>query len=308
MKGKIALKELKEFLFDYGKQIITWIGICSAAQQVLTNFMFDFVKHIIKDVSQTKITSVFYVICFIGIVIITIRKIYDTFKSEFVIKVKGDKEQKLIIKLGDYAENMDDVLRMASNEKKEAMFVIGINDEASMDIAEKRGVHRAVMERFYTDEEEISKLQLRTNEAFNKVSSETLGFGEIGVVEHLDDSKIMFVVNSRFEEEKSTSILGPQPKDIIKSVFSVLEKQSAEIVQIPILSSRNVKSIENKKIIFSVTIAEIVDEYFKELLHTGNKDYDLVLSIRKEDLEENCISARDIVKFIKDLKPMYHIK
>lgn len=306
--NKTLLGEAKEFLIDYAKEVITWIGICSATQQVLVSFMYDGMKHVIKGISQAQITKLTYIICFVGIIGLTIKMIYNRFKTEFVIKVKVDTEQKIIIKLGSYADNMEDVLNKANSENKESIFVIGINDEVNMEKAQKKGVHKAVMSKFYPTKAESEDLQHRVNKAFNKKDDMGCKFGEVGMVNHLENSQILFVVNSKFEEEKSTSILGPQPTDIIRKVFKTLEKQSVDVVQMPILSSTNVRCTDNKKIIYSVTIAEIIDEYFKELLNTSNIDYDLVLSLRKEDLKDNNISARDIVKFIEDLKPMYHIK
>ena len=61
--------------------------------------------------------------------------------------------------------------------------------------------------------------------------------------------------------------------------------------------------------VFVGIITDIESENnIKQLLNNNNIDYDLILSIRSEDLKENSVTINSIVKFIKELKPMYHIE
>lgn len=308
MTENLIFSRVKEFSIELLKELAIWIGTCSTIQQTVINFFYDGISKFTTSIKKEEITYFMYIIFVIGIIVIIIKNIYDILKKEFIITVKNDKEHKIIIKIGNYEDNMKEVIKKVKSRNDDAIFVIGVNDDISMDMAERRGVHKSVMDKFYNDEERLKALQEKTNIAFNKEDGVKCEFGDIGIVEHNQNAKILFVVNSKHEEGQSTSIAGPQPGNIIRDVFKALEKQSAEIVQLPILSSRNVRCIENNKIRFSVTIAEIIEQYFQELLNNSNIDYDLVLSIRKEDLKENSITIKNIVKFIKDLKPMYHIK
>lgn len=308
MKENLGIKNFIEFIFELFKDLAIWIGFCATVQEILSSFIYDGINKFTKIITKEKITLFIYIILVIGMLIIIINKVYNTFKKEFVISVKNDKKHKIIIKIGNYEDNMCKTLEEASKDNKESLFIIGINDEVSMGKAERRGVHKSIIDKFYNDEEKCEILQERVNKAFNKEAEQFCEFGSIGIIDHDDNSKILFVVNSKHDDGQNTSISGPQPGIIIRKVFKALEKQSAEIVQIPILSSRNVRCIENNKIRFSVTIAEIIEQYFEALLNNNNIDYDLILSIRSEDLKENSVTINSIVKFIKELKPMYHIE
>ncbi|PWX16440.1 hypothetical protein CYK66_07815 [Clostridium perfringens] len=308
MKENLGIKNFIEFIFELFKDLAIWIGSCATVQEILSSFIYDGINKFTKITTKEKITLFIYIILVIGMLIIIINKVYNTFKKEFVISVKNDKKHKIIIKIGNYEDNMCKTLEEASKDNKESLFIIGINDEVSMGKAERRGVHKSIIDKFYNDEEKCEILQERVNKEFNKEEEQFCEFGSIGIIDHDDNSKILFVVNSKHDDGQNTSISGPQPGSIIRKVFKALEKQSAEIVQIPILSSRNVRCIENNKIRFSVTIAEIIEQYFEALLNNNNIDYDLILSIRSEDLKENSVTINSIVKFIKELKPMYHIE
>lgn len=308
MKENLILKKLTDFMIELLKELAIWIGTCSTILQTLIFFIYGAISNFTTIITKDQITNIIYFISILGIIIIIVKNLSEVFKKEFVINVKVDKEHKIIIKIGTYENNMEDVLKDSNKYNKESLFIIGINNEISMDRAERRGVHKSVMDKFYNDENKSKVLQSKANKAFNKKEGVFCKFESIGIVDHNKNSKILFVVNSKYEGGQNSSILGPQPGNTIRNIFKALEKQSAEIVQIPILSSRNIRCLDNNKINFSVTIAEIVENYFQQLLNNSNIDYDLVLSIRKEDLKENSITVNSIVKFIKDLKPMYHIK
>lgn len=307
MQKELLIKNTWDIISIIVRKIIVWIGICFSAHQTIGGFFKPVITRFSKFIDYDTITEIIYGLFVIGVIYIVIVSIYELNKKEIVIKLKTHKKIKLILKIGNYQDNMKDVINIAKKEKKDAIFIIGINDELSMSRAERRGIHKAVLEEFYKDEERCNDLQDRVNKEFNKNDSFKGEFGEIRIVDHDEYSKFLFIINSKFEEGRRTSIVGPQPSDIIRSAFKELETQSSEIVQIPVISSRNVRCTENNKIKFSVTIAEIVTQYFEQVINNNNIDYDLVISFRKEDLEENLISTNEIVKFIKNLKAMYHI-
>lgn len=308
MKNELLVKNIKDTISIIVKKILIWISICYSVHQTIIGFFEPIINRFSKFLSYNVITTITYQVFILGVLYIIVYSIYEVNKKEIIVKLKTDKKIKLILKIGNYEENMKDVLQRAKKENKDAIFIIGINDEISMSRAERRGVHRAVLDEFYKEEEECNKLQERVAAEFNKIDNFKGDFGDIGIVDHNEYSKFLFIINSKFEEGRSTSIIGPQPSDMIRNIFKELETQAAEIVQIPILSSRNVRCTQNNKIKFSVTIAEIVTQYFQEVINNNNIDYDLVISLRKQDLEENLISTNEIIRFIKNLKAMYHIK
>lgn len=308
MKKELLMKNTWNTMLTIAKKIIVWIGVCFSVYQTIVGFFKPIIGRFEKLINPNIKPLIIYGVFLVGVIYIIILSVYELAKKEFVIKLKTHKKIKLILKIGNYQDNMKDVIARAKKEKKDAIFIIGINDELSMARAERRGIHKAVLEEFYKDEEKFNELQDRVNKEFNKNDSFKGEFGEIGIVDHDENSKFLFIINSKFEEGRRTSIIGPQPSDIIRSAFKELETQSSEIVQIPVISSRNVRCTENNKIKFSVTIAEIVTQYFEQVINNNNIDYDLVISFRKEDLEENLISISEIVKFIENLKAMYHIR
>lgn len=308
MKNELLFKNILDTILTIVRKTTIWIGICFSTHQTIIGFFEPIINKFSKFINNNIITMVIYYTFIIGLLYIIMYSIYEVNKKEIIIKLKTDREIKLILKIGNYQDNMKDVIDRAKTENKDAIFVIGINDELSMSRAERRGVHKAVLDEFYRDEEKCNKLQSKVIEEFNKISNFKGDFGDIGIVDHDEYSKFLFIINSKFEEGRKTSIVGPQPSDIIRSIFKELETQSAEIVQMPVISSRNVRCTENNKIKFSVTIAEIVTQYFEQVINNHNIDYDLVISIRKQDLEENLISTSEIVKFVKNLKAMYHIR
>lgn len=307
MKKELLIKNIWDTILIMVKKIAIWIGICFSTHQTIIGFFEPVISRFSKFINNNVITKIIYEVFVIGVIYTIIYSIYEVTKKEIVIKLKTDKKIKLVLKVGNYTDNMKKVIDRAKKENKDAIFIIGINDELSMSRAERRGVHRSVLGEFYTDEEEFNNLQERVADEFNKIPNFKGDFGDIGIVDHNEYSKFLFIINSKFEQGRSTSIIGPQPSDIIRSVFKELETQSAEIVQIPVISSRNVRCTENNKIKFSVTIAEIVTQYFQQVINNHNIDYDLVISLRKQDLEENLISTNEIVRFVKNLKAMYHI-
>lgn len=308
MKRFLFGENLKDLVTDILKRGLILIGIVMTIQETMTGFFYNIVSKLPIINTKEKITLFMYLILIIGMIYIVAISIYELFRDEVSIKIKTHNENKIIIRLGSYENNMEKILSDIEGTDKDAIFVIGINDEVNMSLAEKRGVHKAVLDKFYSNEKDYNLLESKVNNIFGIYDSTKDRFGEIGLVDHNQNSKLMFVINSKHEEGQSTSIVGPQPTDILKNVFKNLETQSAEIVQLPILSSRNVRCFENNKIIYSVTIAEIIEEYFTQILNNRNINYDLVLSIRKQDLKENFITLNSIVKFIEELKPMYHIK
>ncbi|MGG7058957.1 hypothetical protein ACQPUZ_11725 [Clostridium tertium] len=302
------LENLTDCFFCIMKKNIFWIGICSSLQQIMIGLFSEPIYRFTILKNEYDITNLIYFLVFLGGIYIIIETIYEFFKKEFVIKVIHENEEnKIIIKIGSYEDNMDEILNKIKFTNKQAIFIVGINDKVNMSIAERKGVHKAVLDKFYTNEEQCSILQEKVDKSFEKTDEFYGKFGGIGLIEHNDNSRIMFVINSKYEAEQSTSIIGPQPTDIIIKVFEKLEKESVEIVQIPILSSINVKGISNS-IKYSITIAEIIEQYFKEILNPNNINYDLVLSIRKEDLKKKSITIKYIINFINNIKYMYHIK
>lgn len=308
MKRELLIKNIIDTLIIILKKFIVWVGVCFSTHQTIIGFFEPIINRFSQFINYSIITKITYEVFVVGVIYIIIASIYEVTKKEIIIKLKTDKKIKLILKIGNYQDNMKEVIDRAKKEKKDAIFIIGINDELSMSRAERRGVHKSVLDEFYKDEDRCNKLQDMVNKEFNKNDNFKGKFGDVGIVDHDEYSKFLFIINSKFEEGRSTSIVGPQPSDIIRSAFKELETQSAEIVQIPVISSRNVRCTENNKIKFSVTIAEIVTQYFQQVINNNNIDYDLVISFRKEDLEENLITINEIVKFIKNLKSMYHIK
>lgn len=308
MKKELLIKNIWDTILIIVRKVIVWIGLCFSAHQTIVGFFEPIINRFSKFINYDIITKIIYEVFVVGIIYVIILSIYEVTKKEIIIKLKTDKKIKLILKIGSYQDNMKEVINRAKKEKKDAIFIIGVNDEISMSKAERRGVHKAVLDEFYKDEEKCNELQERVNKAFNKNDSFKGNFGDIGIVTHDEYSKFLFIINSKFEEGRSTSIVGPQPSDLIRSAFKELESQSSEIVQIPVISSRNVRCTENNKIKFSVTIAEIVTQYFQQVINNNNIDYDLVISLRKEDLEENLIGINEIVRFINNLKAMYHIR
>lgn len=308
MKRKFLIKNIWNTFVIIFNKLIVWVGLCFSVHQTITGFFEPIINRLSNFINYNSITKTTYCVFALGVIYILISSINEVNKKETIIKIEGNRKSKLILKIGNYQDNMKDVIDRAKNEKKDAIFIIGINDELSMSRAERRGVHKAVLDEFYKDEDKCNELQERVNEAFNKNDNFEGKFGDIGIVDNDEYSKFLFIINSKFEEGRKTSIIGPQPSDIIRSAFKELETQAAEIVQIPVISSRNVRCTQNNKIKFSVTIAEIVTQYFQQVINNNNIEYDLVISFRKEDLEENSITINEMVKFVENLKNMYHIK
>jgi len=302
------LENLKDCFFCIVKRVIFLIGTCSALLEIIVGFFGKIIYKLTFFESENDIYSSLYLLVFVGSICIVIYTIHEFLRKEIVIKIiHGDEENKIIIKIGNYEDNMDEILNKINGTNKQAIFIVGINDKIDMTIAERNGVHKAVLKKFYCQEEQFNKFQEKVYKSFEKNKNLDGEFGDIGLVEHNENSKIMFVINSKYEAEESTSIIGPQPAEVLDKVFEKLKKEKIEIVQIPILSSINIKC-NNNSIRYSVTIAEIIDRYFKEVLNPNNMNYDLVLSIRKEDLKKKSITANHIVKFINNIKYMYHIK
>lgn len=305
---RFTLISKKDYFFCIGKRIFILVGTCSTIQQLLTGLFSELIKKIDFFANNNSMYIMLYLVMLIASIAIIIYTTHEYLQTEFIVKIKHEnQENKIIIKIDNYEDNMEGILNKIKNTDKHAVFVIGINDKIEMSIAERKGVHKSVLDKFYSDEKECAMLQEKVNRAFNKIQNFKGNFGDIGMVKHNENSNILFVINSKYESETSTSIIGPQPTDIIGQVFKYLEKEKIEIVQFPILSSTNVKC-SNNSIKYSVTIAEIIEEYFKEILNPNNIDYDLVLSIRQEDLKNKSIRINDIVNFIKNIKEMYHIK
>lgn len=304
MRNNDKIMNLIELIVNIIRRGTLFIGTFVTIYEVIKNFLLIIEFEVpIMDNWYFRIT-----IFSIGLLYIIFISVWQFIRTEVTIKVKTHKEQKIIIKIANYEDNMEKIINNVHAKNEEAIFVIGINDELDMSNTERRGVHRSVLEKFYSDESQRNLLQSKVNKVFDKKHNSRCSFGDIGIIDHDDHSKILFVVNSKYEGGKSTSILGPQPTNLIKDVFDELETQTVEVVQFPILSSVNVRCNENNRILYSVTIAEIIEEYFKQLLNNRNISYDLVLSIRKEDLKNNLINLNSIVKFINELKPMYHIQ
>ena len=317
MKKKLWLENLKDTIGKILKQSLIFVGAVVTFQEMLTGLFYSVISNM--DIVKTKsdIDLFMYVILILGLIYIVVHSVFEVFKREIVIKIKTKQEQKIIIKIGNYEENMEDILNRIEETDNRAIFVIGINDEINMVKAEGRGVHKSVIKKFYITKEQENILQSRVNQAFgidtidNRASeiqsNEKKEFGEVCLVPHNKKSEIMFVVNSKFGSDQNSHILGPQPTDIMEGIFNTLRKRKVDVVQMPVLSSSNVKTSEEKAILFSVTIAEVVAKYFKEIIN-NEITYDLILSIRKEDLDKNLITKNSIIKFIEEIKPMYHIK
>lgn len=295
-----SIQLIKDISSKIGIYITTFVG----GYEIIKSFL------LIMGFKAPIIDNWYFIITifFTGLFYVSLSSVLEFTKTEVTIKLKTHKEQRIIIKIDNYEENMEKLINEVKTKNQEAIFVIGINDGLNMSIAQRKGVHRSVLQKFYNDENQRNLLQSKVNKAFNRKNDSKYSFGDIGIVDHDEHSKILFIVNSKYEGDKGTSILGPQPTNLIKNVFNELEMQAVEVVQFPILSSVNVRCNENNRILYSVTIAEIVEEYFKQLLNNRNISYDLVLSIRKDDLKNNLINLNSIVKFINELKPMYHIK
>ena len=301
-------KKLKEVSFKIVNKLLILIGIVITIEQTITSFLYELIRRIPLLDNKNNINLLMYLILGIGFIYILVHSIREVFSNKAVIKIKAENDPKIIVKLGNYEENMEEVLDNIKLTDKDVIFVIGINDEISMSKAQKRGVHKSVIDKFYGTEEKFNLFQKETIKAFSNISSTKENFGQVGFVKHDDNSNIMFVINSKNGKSERECITGPQPTEIIKKIFKELEPQTVDIVQMPIISSKNVVCCEDDKIRFSVTIVEIIEEYFKQILNNKNINYDLVLSIRKEDLDTNSITLNTIVKFIEELKPLYHIK
>lgn len=308
MSKELIKKKIKEISTNSFKKLVAlWVTV-TTLYGVLTSFLYDIVSKVSIFSSEKKINRLMYLILIIGIIIIVIDSIREVLKKEAVIKVKTDRETNITIKVGNYENNMETLITDIQNTDRDAVFVIGINNEVNGTRAQKRGVHKAIIDKFYNSEEMFKSFQRKTVKAFNNVDFTKNNFGEVGFVKHNENSKIMFVINSKNSEEQNKSIVGPNPTDIIKRIFKSLESEQVDIVQMPIISSKNVVCIGDEKIRFSIIIVEIIEEYFKQLLNDKNINYRLILSIREEDLKDNSITLGEIVRFIENLKHMYHIK
>ncbi len=301
-------EKFKQIFFNCINKGAVFIVTVVSIYELITGFFYKLIERLTFISDKNSINSIMYIVLFIGLVYIFIYSIYEVFRKQVVINIKADDNPKIIIKLDSYENNMESVINNLKDSNDNAIFVIGINDEIDASKAQRRGVHKAVIDKFYNTQERFELLHKRTQKAFESIINTEDKYGEIGLVEHDENSKIMFVINSKNGSEKSHSIIGPQPTEIIKNIFNCLESYDVNVVQMPILSSKNVLSIDNDKIRFSIIIVEIIEEYFKQVLNNKNKNYDLILSIREEDLKVNSITLGNIVKFIEELKPMYHIQ
>lgn len=308
MSKELIKKKIKEIITNSFKNIVALWGAVTTLYGVLTSFLYDIISKVYIFSSEKKINISMYLILIIGIIIIVIYSIHEVLKKEAVIKVKTDRETNITIKVGNYENNMETLITDIQNTDKDMVFVVGINNQVDGARAQKRGVHKAIIDKFYNSEEMFKSFQRKTLKAFKNIDFTKNNFGEVGFVEHNENSKIMFVINSKNSEEQNKSIIGPNPTDIIKCIFKNLESEQVDIVQMPIISSKNIVCIGDEKIRFSIIIVEIIEEYFKQLLNDKNINYRLVLSIREEDLKDNSITLGEIVRFIENLKHMYHIK
>lgn len=300
---KIALENLWDCLVIIIKRVVFLVGAYSTVYQVVTSLFIELLKETIIIKYSHEITI--SILC-VGSISIILYTVYEFFSNEVIVKVEHANEiHKIIIKIGNYEDNMESVINNCEKNNKQCIFVIGINDSVDMSMAERDGVHRSVLNKYYCDKKDLNDLQRKVNQSFKERKLFSGEYGNIGTVSHNDNSRIMFVINSKYEGENS--IVGPQPTEIIKKVFKELEKEKVDIVQIPVLSSINVKCKDNS-IKYSITIVEIIEEYFKAILNPNNIDYDLIISIRKEDLKRKSITVSNIIKTINSIKYMYHIK
>ena len=118
-------------------------------QEMLTGFFYNIISKVSIINTKSDIDFCMYVILIVGLIYIIVQSIYGVFKTEFVIKVKTHKEHRIVIKIGNYEENMAGVLDDSNDMNERAIFVIGINNEMNMMKAEESGVHRAVINKFY---------------------------------------------------------------------------------------------------------------------------------------------------------------
>ncbi|MGL5577231.1 MAG: hypothetical protein ACRDCW_16955, partial [Sarcina sp.] len=110
MKDNLIEENLKDVINLILKRSFIWIGSCYTIEQMLISFFYTAIKSFFNISNKEDITMMIYYILFIGIIFIVCWSIYEIFKSDFEVKIMTDKEHKIIIKIGDYADNMYEVL------------------------------------------------------------------------------------------------------------------------------------------------------------------------------------------------------
>lgn len=146
---------------------------------------------------EKKINLFMILILIIGLIYIIINSIYETLREKVIIEVETNSESNIKIKVGNYEDNMEEVIESIKSTDKDSVFVIGINDEVNGARSQKSGIHKAVIDKFYNNEERFRQLESKTKEAFNKNNNGKNNFGKIGLVKHDNNSKIMFAINSQ---------------------------------------------------------------------------------------------------------------
>lgn len=233
MSKNLKYTKFKELFLKISNKALILTGIVISIEQTMTSFLYGLISKLPLLDNKSNINLIMYLILGIGFIYILIHSIKEIFGSKAIIKIKAENDPKIIIKLGNYEENMEEVICNIKSTDKDAIFVIGINDEINMTRVQKRGLHKSVIDKFYSSEEKFNLLQKETIKAFSNLSDTKEKFGHVGFVKHDDNSNIMFVINSKNGESEKESIIGPQPTEIIKKVFNTLETQAVDIVQIP---------------------------------------------------------------------------
>lgn len=134
-------KKLKEVSFKIVNKLLILIGIVITIEQTITSFLYELIRRIPLLDNKNNINLLMYLILGIGFIYILVHSIREVFSNKAVIKIKAENDPKIIVKLGNYEENMEEVLDNIKLTDKDVIFVIGINDEISMSKAQKRGVH-----------------------------------------------------------------------------------------------------------------------------------------------------------------------
>ena len=159
MSKELIKKKIKEIITNSFKNIVVlWVAV-TTLYGVLTSFLYDIVSKVSIFSSEKKINISMYLILLIGIIIIVIDSIYKVFKKDAIIKVKTDRETNITIKVGNYENNMETLITDIQNTDKDAVFVIGINNEVNGARAQKIGVHKAIIDKFYNSEEMFKSFQ-----------------------------------------------------------------------------------------------------------------------------------------------------
>jgi len=276
--------------------------------------LFTFYTFIEKLLDESNIdawiTNKPLVIILLCVIVIATCQAYCYFCKHQIVEINN---RKVGVWVDGYEKNMDKLLKRNVGKEK-IVCVIGINDRFSMSKADGRGVHAAVLKKFYGNRKEHKRLQKDVLKQCKKKNIKPDENGRyksgsiVTVPMRIQDSKfrnvyLMFVVNSKTEKN---SVIGPAPNTFLREVFREFDEERPVKVLMPIFSARNVghKKDDSDDYFPSCfhTLANIMFQYMEINMFKGNCH--MILSIHKDELTDRKLMIGDVIQYIRQIGRM----